>query len=428
MSTAPSAGRTVPFHVPHVADRQFTYLREALDSGDHDGDGPFTARATGLLTRRTGAGHALLTPSCTHALEIAALLLDLAPGDEVVMPSFTFAPTASAFALRGAVPVFVDCRPDTLDLDESLLESAITARTRAIIAVHYAGVACEMREVMRIADAHGIPVIEDNAHGLGGSYQGRPLGGFGVLAAQSFHATKNAHCGKGGALLVNDENLVDRATIIRDRGTNRQQYFHGRVDKYRWVDLGSSYILPEMLAALLAAQLEEYDTIQKRRHAVWNLYHARLAEWASDQGVELPTVPDDRTHSAHLYHLLTPSEDDRVALLAHLAEHGVQATFHFQPLHTSPAGVRYGRPAPGGCPVTERVADRLVRLPLHTELSDAQAERVVDALLSFRTGASRATRTSGSVPAGPAGSAPARATGSAPARATGSAPDRKGPS
>ncbi|MBW1600581.1 dTDP-4-amino-4,6-dideoxygalactose transaminase [Streptomyces sp. JJ66] len=390
MTTTPVTAPTVPFHVPHVAERQDAYLRHVLETGELDGDGPYTARATELLERLTGSPHALLTPSCTHALEIAALLLDLAPGDEVVMPSFTFAPTASAFALRGAVPVFVDCRPDTLNLDETLLEAAITDRTRAIVAVHYAGVACEMTAIERVARDRGLPVIEDNAHGLGSSYHGRPLGGLGTLAALSFHATKNAHCGKGGALLVNDETLADRATIIRDRGTNRRQYFQGRVDKYRWVDLGSSYILPELLAALLAAQLEEFEVIQRHRHAVWHHYQTRLADWAGREGVALPTVPPGRTHSAHLYHLVLPSAADRAALLSHLAERGVRATFHFQPLHTSPAGLRHGRTAPGGCPVSERVADRLVRLPLHTGLDEAQAERVVAALRSFRTGATGA--------------------------------------
>ncbi|NJQ03815.1 dTDP-4-amino-4,6-dideoxygalactose transaminase [Streptomyces zingiberis] len=396
--SAPAVPRTapaVPFHVPHTAARQDAYLRQVLESGDHDGDGPFTERAAALLSRITGAPKVLLTPSCTHALEIAALLLDLAPGDEVVMPSFTFAPTASAFALRGAVPVFTDCRPDTLNLDETALEAAITERTRAVVAVHYGGVACEMDEIRRVAAAHGVPVIEDNAHGLGGTYRGRPLGGLGALAAQSFHATKNVHCGKGGALLVNDVSLAERATVVRDRGTNRHQYFRGQVDKYRWVDLGSSYILPELLAALLAAQLEEMDAVQRRRHALWDLYHAGLAGWARDQGVTLPVCPPDREHSAHLYHLVCPTAEDRAALLRHLADHGVRAAFHFQPLHTSPAGIRHGRSAPGGCPVTERVADRLVRLPLHTGLSDAQAARVVEVLLAFRTGATGATGTAG---------------------------------
>ncbi|WP_433544704.1 dTDP-4-amino-4,6-dideoxygalactose transaminase [Streptomyces sp. CA-294286] len=399
MSAAPAAAPAVPFHVPHTAERQDAYLREVFASGDHDGNGPFTARATEMLSHLTASPHVLLTPSCTHALEIAALLLDLAPGDEVVMPSFTFAPTGSAFALRGAVPVFVDCHPDTLTMDERALEAAITERTRAVVAVHYAGVACEMDEILRIADAHGIPVIEDNAHGLGASYRGSPLGSFGVMAAQSFHATKNVHCGKGGALLVNDESLVERATIVRDRGTDRHQYFLGQVDKYRWVDLGSSYILPEMLAALLAAQLEEFDAVQKQRHALWDTYHGALADWATAEGVALPAVSADRTHSAHLYHLVLPSEAVRTALLSHLSARGVQATVHFQPLHTSPAGLRYGRTAPGGCPVSEQVADRLVRLPLHTGIDDAQAQRVVEALVSFRAGAGTGTGTGKSVSA-----------------------------
>lgn len=393
MSVAPSAALTVPFHVPHTAERQDAYLREVLAAGDLDGNGPYTRRAARLLSQLTDTREALLTPSCTHALEIAALLLDLAPGDEVVMPSFTFAPTASAFALRGAVPVFVDSRPDTLNLDEAALEKAITERTRAVVAMHYAGVACEMRDIQRVADAHGVPVLEDNAHSLGASYEGRPLGGFGVLAAQSFHATKNVHCGRGGALLVNDPSLVDRATVIRDRGTDRHRYFLGQVDKYRWVDLGSSYILPEMLAALLAAQLEEFDAVQRHRHRLWDVYHTELAEWAAEQGVSPPVVPPDRVHSAHLYHLVLPSEQDRVALLAHLTEHGVRATPHFQPLHNSPAGRRYGRCAtPAGCPVAERVADALVRLPLHTGLGEAQVRQVVRAVQSFRTGAGRAGR------------------------------------
>lgn len=387
-----TATTTVPFHVPHTARRQAEYMSSALVSGDLDGNGDYSARASESIQRITGAGQVLLTPSCTAALEIAALLLDLAPGDEVVMPSFTFAPTASAFALRGAVPVFVDCHPDTLNLDEKALEDAITERTRAIIAVHYAGVACEMDEIMRIAERHGIPVIEDNAHGLGASYRDRPLGSIGRLAAQSFHATKNVHSAKGGALLVNDDSMVDRATIIRDRGTNRHQYFLGQVDKYRWVDLGSSYILPELLAALLAAQLEEHDTVQRKRSAVWYRYHEGLAEWAGHQRVQLPVVPADRNHSAHLYHLVLPEPADRAAFLKHLRARGVTATIHFVPLHSSPAGQRYGRTVPGGCPITEHVADRLVRLPLHTGLTPVQVEQVVDAVVSFRTSESRGSQ------------------------------------
>ncbi|MDJ1136891.1 dTDP-4-amino-4,6-dideoxygalactose transaminase [Streptomyces iconiensis] len=384
MSIAYSKDSVVPFNVPYVSRNEADHIREALASGKVDGDGPFADRATTLLRKATGAGAALLAPSCTHALEIAALVLELRPGDEVIMPSFTFPSTANAFALRGAVPVFVDCRPDTLNLDERLLEPAITERTRAVVVMHYAGVSCEMDEIRRVASRHGLPIVEDNAHGLAASYHGSALGTFGVLATQSFHATKNIQCGEGGALLVNDPRLLDGAEIARDKGTNRCQYLRGRVEKYRWIELGSSYLLSEVLAAYLTAQLEDMPRIQERRHAVWNRYHDRLADWAERHRIARPAVPPGCEHPAHLYYLLLPDQPSRDAVLAHLNAHGVQATFHYQPLHTSSAGRKYGRSAPDGCPVTVSAADRLIRLPLFAGMTTAETDRVVDALLSYR--------------------------------------------
>jgi dTDP-4-amino-4,6-dideoxygalactose transaminase len=376
----------IPFNRPFHAPRAFGYLFRAVTSGHTSGDGPNTRRATELLTALLGTPSALLTTSCTHALELTGLLLDLQPGDEVVLPSFTFVSTANAYVLRGAVPVFVDCRPDTLNLDERAVAAAITGRTRAIVVVHYGGVACEMDAIIRLAREHGLPVIEDNAHGLGARYRGRPLGSLGALAAQSFHATKNVQCGEGGALVLNDDALRGRAEILREKGTDRSRFFRGQVDKYRWVDVGSSYLPSDVLAAGLTAQLESFAEIQGRRHAVWDAYHDGLAEWAAEAGVRRPVVPAGCEHPAHLYYLLLPDLERRQAMLRHLGEHGVQATFHYQPLHDAPAGRRLGRTAPGGCPVTEDVADRLLRLPLYPGLSDAEVEHVVHAVRAFRPG------------------------------------------
>jgi dTDP-4-amino-4,6-dideoxygalactose transaminase len=375
----------IPFNRPYQAKATVDHLQRALADGPTAGDGPFTREATAILTELLGVPAALLTTSCTHALELAALLLDLRPGDEVVMPSFTFVSTANAVALRGAVPVFVDCRPDTLNIDERLAEAAITDRTRAMFVVHYAGVGCAMDKIMAIAAEHGLPVVEDNAHGLGATYRGRALGTFGALATQSFHDTKNVQCGEGGALLMSDQRFLARAEIIREKGTNRGQFFRGMVDKYRWVDIGSSYLPSDLLAAVLVAQLEEFDDIQARRHAVWSAYHTELAAWADAAGVAQPVVPGDCRPPAHLYHLLLPHLADRQRFIAHLADRGIQATFHYQPLHAAPAGRRFGRSAPGGCPVTEDVADRLVRLPLYADLTAAEVERVVTAVREFAT-------------------------------------------
>jgi dTDP-4-amino-4,6-dideoxygalactose transaminase len=380
----PTDTPVIPFNRTSVAGAEAEYMSQVMANGPLSGDGPFTRRATALLRDLIGAPAALLTTSCTHALDMSAILVDVRPGDEVVMPSFTFCSTATAYVLRGAVPVFVDCRPDTLNLDERQLEAAVTDRTKAVVLVHYAGVGCEMQVVNDIAEKYGLAVVEDNAHGLGGAYRDRPLGSFGAMATQSFHETKNVQCGEGGALVLNDTRYLDRAEIIREKGTNRSQFFRGMVDKYRWVDIGSSYLPSEILAAYLTGQLERFADIQSRRQRVWNAYHERLAGWAAEEKVVQPTVPDDRVHPAHLYYLLLPDLDNRQELLRHLADRGVHATFHYQPLHSSPAGERYGRVGPGGCPVTEEIADRLLRLPLFGNMTDAELDRIVEAVLSFR--------------------------------------------
>ncbi|WBQ04948.1 dTDP-4-amino-4,6-dideoxygalactose transaminase [Kribbella sp. CA-293567] len=373
----------IPFVKAFLAGDELAYVSQSFSSAAVTGDGPFTARATELITKLTGGIASLLTTSCTHALELTALLLDLAPGDEVIMPSFTFVSTANAYVLRGAVPVFVDIRPDTLNLDETRLEAAVTARTKAIVVVHYAGVAAAMDEVQAVAAKYGLAVIEDNAHGLGGSYRGRPLGSFGLMATQSFHGTKNVHCGEGGALVLNDAGLVERAEVIREKGTNRSQFFRGQVDKYRWVDIGSSYLPADPLAAFLTAQLEQFEQIQAPRYAIWQRYDEELAVWAASRGVGVPTVPAECAHPAHLYYLLMPTHEDQQGLIAHLRELNISAPFHYVPLHSSPAGERYGRVAPGGCEVTDRVSDRLVRLPLFSQLTAAEQTRVIEGVTSY---------------------------------------------
>jgi dTDP-4-amino-4,6-dideoxygalactose transaminase len=373
----------IPFSKAYLAGDELAYVNQAFSSAAVVGDGPFTARATELVTKLTGGLGSLLTTSCTHALEMTALLLDLAPGDEVIMPSFTFVSTANAYALRGAVPVFVDVRPDTLNLDETQVEAAITERTKAIVVVHYAGVAVAMDEILAIAAKYGVAVIEDNAHGLGGSYKGRPLGSLGLMATQSFHGTKNVHCGEGGALVVNDTDLLHRAEIIREKGTNRSQFFRGQVDKYRWVDIGSSYLPADPLAAFLTAQLERFDQIQAPRLAIWDRYEREVADWAAAHGIGVPTVPAECVHPAHMYYLLMPTHEHQLGLIAHLRERNITAPFHYVPLHSAPAGERFGRVGPGGCEVTERISGQLVRLPLFSQLTEEEQTRVIDGLLSY---------------------------------------------
>jgi dTDP-4-amino-4,6-dideoxygalactose transaminase len=373
----------IPFNRPSIVGDEFRYISEALAQGHISGGGPFAARCQALLEQQLGVPRVLLTTSCTHALELAALLLDVREGDEVIVPSFTFVSTITAFVLRGAQPRFIDIRPDTLNLDETLLERAITPRTRVILPVHYAGVGCEMDVILDTATRHGISVVEDNAHGLFGTYRGRPLGTFGCLAAQSFHETKNINCGEGGALLINDLRLAERAEIIREKGTNRSRFFRGLVDKYTWVDIGSSYVPSDILAAYLYAQLEARERIQTTRRRLWDYYLRHLRDWAAARNVVLPSVPAHCEQAYHMFYLLLPSLEQRQALIAHLREHGVMSVFHYQPLHLSEMGQRLGGKE-GDCPVTEAVSDRLLRLPFYNDLTEADQERVVGAVTKFR--------------------------------------------
>lgn len=372
----------IPFNKPSFEGNEQTYIAEALAGGHLSGDGAFTRRCHALLEAWLGVRKALLTTSCTHALEMTALLLNVQPGDEIIVPDFTFVSTINAFVLRGARPIFADIRPDTLNLDETKLEALITPRTKAIVVMHYGGVACEMDTIMAIANRHGLPVIEDNAHGLLGRYHDRWLGTFGVMATQSFHETKNFSCGEGGALLINDPRFVERAEIIREKGTNRSRFFRGQVDKYTWVDVGSSYLPSEILAAILCAQLEAREQIQRKRQFVWDYYFQHLGEWAAGRGVRLPCVPPGCVQPAHLFYLLLPSLERRQALIAHLKSRGIAAVFHYLPLNLSDMGRRFGG-RPGQCPVTEDAADRLLRLPFHNSLTEAELADVVEAVTCF---------------------------------------------
>ncbi len=374
----------IPFNRPCLAGDELRYMADAAGSGHLAGDGTFTAKCHALIEQILGIRRVLLTTSCTHALEMSALLSGVKPGDEVILPAFTFVSVVNAFVLRGARPVFADVRPDTLNLDEERLEALITPRTKAIVPVHYAGVASEMDRILDLARARGIMVIEDNAHGLFGRYKGRLLGTMGALATLSFHETKNITCGEGGALLINDPALVERAEIIREKGTNRSRFFRGQVDKYTWVDVGSSYLPSEILASFLLAQFEARDRIQAKRQHIWQHYADRLDGWARDQGIRLPIVPAGCEHPAHIFYMLLPSLEDRQALIAHLKAHRISSVFHYLPLHLSEMGRKLGGKE-GDCPVTEDVSDRLLRLPLYIELGDDDLARVVDALTRWRT-------------------------------------------
>ena len=353
----------IPFNRPFMTGKELGCIAEAHANGHLSGDGPFTRRCHAWLEERTGSAKALLTHSCTGALEMGALLADAGPGDEVIMPSYTFVSSANAFVLRGAVPVFVDVRADTLNLDERRIEAAITPRTRAIVPVHYAGVGCEMDEIMRIADRHGLVVIEDAAQGVMADYRGRALGSIGHLGCLSFHETKNIHCGEGGALLVNDPRFAERAEIIREKGTDRSRFFRGQVDKYTWVDVGSSYLPGEVTAAFLWAQMQEAQAITARRLAIWRRYHEALAALEDEGRLVRPSSPAHTRHNAHMYWVLLPSLESRAAVLARLRKANVHPVFHYVSLHDSPAGRERGR-VHGSMANTVAASERLIRLPL----------------------------------------------------------------
>jgi dTDP-4-amino-4,6-dideoxygalactose transaminase len=369
----------IPFNRPYATGNELAYVTEAQRQGHLSGDGAFTRRCHQWIEQRTGCVKALLTQSCTSALDLAALLLDLEPGDEVIMPSFTFVSTANAFVLRGAVPVFVDIREDTLNLDEKLVEAAITPRTRAIVPVHYAGVSCEMDAIAAIAARHGLRIVEDAAQGVMASYKGRPLGALGDIGCFSFHETKNVISGEGGSLLVNDGELVQSAEIMREKGTDRGRFFRGEVDKYTWQDVGSSFLPSEITAAFLWAQLEQAERITAERIAIWRRYHDMLAPLEQRGVLRRPVIPPDCQHNGHIYYILLETAQNRAHVLAELNRNGINAVFHYVPLHSSPAGMRFGR-ASGELALTTSQSERLVRLPMWLGLSQSQQQRVCDVL------------------------------------------------
>lgn len=372
----------IPFNRPPIARTTLHKVGQAFQRHHISGNGRFGQDCEKVLARLLGAPRVLLTTSCTHALEMSALLLRLKAGDEVIVPAFTFVSTANAYALRGAKPVFADIRPDTLNLDETRLAAAITPRTRAIVVVHYAGVGCEMDAISALARRHRLPVIEDNAHGLFGRYRGRPLGSLGDLATLSFHETKNITCGEGGALVLNRERLAGLAEIIREKGTDRSRFLQGLVDKYTWQSLGSSYVISDLLAAALLAQLEERRRIQRQRQALWTRYHRELRTWAQAAGVRQPVVPPHCTQAYHMYYLLLPTARARRGFAEHLKKRRIQAVFHYVPLHCSPMGRHFGG-RQGQCPVTEAVSESLIRLPFYTDMTAAEQSRVLEAAAGF---------------------------------------------
>ncbi len=372
----------IPFNRACLVGKELVYVAQAILNGHISGDGPFTKKCQAMLEAELGVCKTLLTSSCTDALEMAALLLEIEPGDEVILPSFTFVSTANAFVMFGARPVFCDIRCDTLNMDETQIEGLITPKTKAILPVHYAGVGCEMDRILEVAARHGVAVVEDNAHAILARYKGRYLGTFGCLATQSFHETKNFTCGEGGALLINAEEFVERAEIVREKGTNRSRFFRGQVDKYTWVDKGSSYLPSDILAAFLCAQFEARTAIQAARKRVWDTYATALQPWAAEHGVRLPIVPPYCEQNYHMFYLMMPSLEARQRFIAHLKGLGISAVFHYLPLHSSPAGKRHAARATD-CPVTDWVSDRVVRLPLFNDLGESDLERIVADIHAF---------------------------------------------
>ncbi|MEO0293175.1 MAG: dTDP-4-amino-4,6-dideoxygalactose transaminase [candidate division WOR-3 bacterium] len=374
----------IPFNQPGILGRELEYVRKAIEENKYTGgDGFYGKKCEELLENILDVSKVLLTTSCTHALEIAAILLQIKPGDEVILPSFTFVSTANAFLLRGAKPVFVDIRPDTLNLDEKKLEFLITERTKVIVPVHYGGVGCEMDLICKLARKYSIYIVEDNAHGFLGKYKGRFLGSFGTFGALSFHETKNFSCGEGGALIINDKKFIERAEIVREKGTDRAKFFRGEVDKYTWKDIGSSYVLSDILAAFLFGQLEKRKFIQEKRKQIWNFYKENLSDWAISNGVKIPFVPSYCDQSYHLFYILLPSYEIRNKLISHLKKNGILSVFHYQPLHLSPMGRRFGY-RKGDLPVTEDVSDRLLRLPFYNTMEIWELREVCKAISEFR--------------------------------------------
>ena len=373
----------VPFNMPSLAGAEIEYIMESIQNRHISGDGPFTKKCQNILESILGVPGILLVTSCTHALEMGALLLDIQKGDEVITPSFTYVSTINAFVLRGAHPVFVDVRPDTMNIDEKMLDRFITPRTKAIVLTHYAGVGCEMDAILDVAKRHGVPLIEDNACSFLGKYNDKYLGTFGRMAAFSFHETKGLSCGQGGALGINDPSYIERAEFIRDKGTDRSKFNRGQVDKYTWVDVGSSYTLSDLLAAYLLAQLENRVEIQKRRRKIWERYLNDLSRWADETNVQLPFVPTGCEPSYSMFYLILSSLKERQAFISHLKTLGILSVFHYQPLHLSRMGKRYGGKI-GDCPVAERISDRLVRLPFYNDLSEEDQGFVIDSIKNFR--------------------------------------------
>jgi dTDP-4-amino-4,6-dideoxygalactose transaminase len=374
----------IPFNRPAFSPKENQYVGISLSEGQVSGGGPFTGKCQAFLEQKMKVPKVLLTTSGTHALELCALLLNIKAGDEVILPSFTFVSTANAFVMRGARPVFVDIHPQTLNMDETLLEKLITPKTKAIIAMHYAGVGCKLDAIQQFADHHRIEVVEDNAQGLFGKYQGKYLGTFGCLSMASFHETKNFTCGEGGTLFINDSVYIDSAEILFEKGTNRRQFLKGEIDKYTWVDIGSSYALSDILASILLGQLENHEHILQQRKRIWNCYQTEIQNWAESRDIRLPEIPPECEHPFHLFYLLMPNPDQRLQMIGHLKSKGVQAVFHYQPLHTSQMGLKFGG-RPGGCPVAESVSERLVRLPLYNSMTEADVEYVIAAVKSYNS-------------------------------------------
>jgi len=372
----------INFNKPYIAINQFAYMQDAIHSRHVSGDGSYTKKCHAFLEKELGVPKCLLTTNCTHALDMSALLLHLEKDDEVIVSDFTFVSTVNAFVLRGAKPIFCDIRPDTLNIDERLLEKLLTPRTKAIYLVHYAGVGCEMDAIMKFANQHQIPVVEDNAHGLFAKFRGRFLGTFGCMATQSFHETKNFSCGEGGALLLNDPRYFEEAEIIREKGTNRSRFFRGLVDKYTWVNVGSSYLPSEILAAILLSHFEEKEFIQRKRRTIWDTYLKELDPWAAKNNVRLATIPDYCEQAYHMFYMLLPDLDTRQKLIVHLKDLGIMAVFHYLPLHLSDMGKKFGG-REGDCPVTEKASDQLLRLPFYNELTEQEQEYVIEGIKKF---------------------------------------------